>query len=1011
MKFNKNQLEAINYTGSNVLVAASAGGGKTTVLINRLLKRIINDKISLDKIIAMTFTNAAAANMKNRLAKALKERIATADGEKKAYLENELAKLPNARISTIHSFCLDLVKEYYYLLGISYNTTQNIIDEASLKLVKDRILNELIAEYLEKDEALILDLSKAISSETFSFDTLKKAILALYNEANAALDPLAFFEKWHYEKVDSLTDYDQKLLNDYLKLIRSHLKVIIADYEELAAFKNSDSSFYKDIATELEDLLMIEDYPYLLSKLEEALKLGKGDKELIGFNELRSETKTAIDELCRILLKPSHIIKYHNDTVAFKNTLLTLSKELYLRLQKDKKANEWIDFGDFEHYAYQILTKDDHKVAKLYQKHYHEIMIDEFQDTNDTQYTIASLIAKDNLFLVGDIKQSIYRFRGAKPEIMERLLKDPSFKIIHIQNNYRSKANLVALNNALFDKTMNILKDSFHKEDAQIADLDIQKKDLVKVEFDLFSYDKKEEDQKTDEYYQAMLLIERIMKLIKRGKAFKDITVLVRTHSEKIMIKKLFDDYGIPYFIKDNDGYFNSYAIEVILSYIKYLLDPNDRIALYSVLTSTLYNCSNDDLIDFDITENQKFKDDVTVLKEYLTKNIFDEFFIYLLKINAFYLKLDKKEKSNIDLLLTNLNNYQMTTFNKLADFIESTMADQKESAVLEDEKADVVNVMTIHNSKGLEFDTVILYSSNRNQFNEAKETLSFSDQYGIGLKYAFGPYRQSAKTLEVILINENSDLDDIAEYQRLLYVALTRAKNDLYIVDAFKEDTFRGDLRMAMARKGFSSYLLAYDLDEYLKVNKYTELPLVSKLQNVRKETKEPLYKAYEVKTFDEISPSSLEDHPLTLDLDNKKGKEIGTMMHEVMERLDLFDPDKEKILAIHQLDDRSVNNILAIFEDPIFKKALSGNIKREYSFYFKDEDRIVHGFIDFIAFLKDEIIIIDYKSDAVRDETILIDRYKPQLKTYQKVIGEIFGLPPETYIYSFHLHKMIRI
>ena len=288
MKFNKNQLEAINYTGSNVLVAASAGGGKTTVLINRLLKRIINDKISLDKIIAMTFTNAAAANMKNRLAKALKERIATSDGAAKAYLENELAKLPSARISTIHSSCLHLDKEYYYLLGISYNTTQNIIDEASLKLVKDRILNELIVEYLEKDETLILDLNKAISSETFSFDTLKKAILALYNEANAALDPLAFFTKWHYEKADSLKDYHQKLLNDYLKLIRSHLKVIIADYEELAAFKNSDSSFYKDIVKELEGLLMIDDYPYLLSKLEEVLKLGMGDKELIGFNELGS---------------------------------------------------------------------------------------------------------------------------------------------------------------------------------------------------------------------------------------------------------------------------------------------------------------------------------------------------------------------------------------------------------------------------------------------------------------------------------------------------------------------------------------------------------------------------------------------------------------------------------------------------------------------------------------------------------------------------------------------------
>lgn len=1005
MKLNKAQNEAIRTIDTNILVCASAGGGKTTVLVNRLLKRIIEDKISLDDIVAMTFTEAAASNMKNRLAAALKARIKDESENDRLYLKEQLAHLPDARISTIHSFCLSITKEYYYLLGLSKNTCNNIIDEARATAVKTKLLDQIINDHLIKDSEMIKTLGQAISGELFAFENLKKTIDIIYRKANAQTDPIAFFDRFDYSEIENIKQYDSDKMEIYLELLKRRLQAIGENYRELAAFDSVDQDNYRSIADEIEKLQTCNDYACLVNRLQEILFLGKRIKDNPKFNTLREETKDLISDLAKRLMSPASIVKAHNETIPYRKILLLMAKELYLAYQEYKWQNEWIDFDDFEHYAYQILTMKNGAIAAKYKRKFKEIMIDEFQDTNDIQYAIAALIANDNLFLVGDVKQSIYRFRKARPDIMAALSRDPSFKVIHMQNNYRSKANIVEFGNRLFARIMNIGQNAFLKEDAQIADLKEQFEDQAAIEFDLFTYQEKADDQKKDEYYKAHLLLRRIIKEKQKGTNFKDIAVLVRTHNEKIMIRKVFDEYHVPYLIKDNEGYFKSYAIEVIFAYLQYLLD-DDRIAKTAVLAS-LYQLSSDELAAD--TNTDGFIKDGEQLKEYLLKGDIKAFFAYLLKINDFYLHLERRERANIDLLLSRLKSYRIDSFRQLYDLIKESMTAQKENVGISDDDADAVKIMTIHNSKGLEFDTVCLYSSSKNESKENSDNVLIDEKLGLGLKYTRSDKRIAAKTLEVNLILEKNDLDDIFEYERLLYVALTRAKRALYIVDAFKEEEFTSDLRMLLKRKGFSSYLLSAS-DENLKINCCRQLETIAKLPEISQKTSEMFLARYEDQKTVKLSPSAAENTSRILFDHSRSGQDTGTKIHNFLSVINLR-RDFSALGENSELPKSFQNKLSVLFDDPIFQKAIQNEYYQEYPFYQKNDDTIIHGYIDLISFCDDEVIIIDYKTDVLSDEKIFIERYQNQINAYKQAIAQTTARPVKGYIYAFNLNKMIAV
>ena len=1004
INLNKDQQRAVELAGSNILVFASAGGGKTTVLIERLLKRIIKDQISIDKIIAMTFTEAAASNLKNRLLKRLKETINDTDDEiLKDYLLDELSKVSNARISTIHSFCLSIVKEYYYLAGITLKSTTNIIDEVTKNQVIDDILNRIINNHLLNNDLDIMPLLKNLSFELFAFNTLKDMIISLFNKANEKLRPFEYLDNLYLkDDISSFNDLNDEIKEVYLSEIRNYIKAIISEYQKITELDDiDDPSPYLLITDELNKLLKTDDYPLLLEGIKNNLR---GIKAPRG-NEEFKKIKVQIDDLClelsSLLMSSKMIVKTENAARPLNNTLITLASELLKEYDVYKHQNETIDFNDFEHYAYNILTYDNYRIAKEYQNYYKEIMIDEFQDTNDIQFEIASMISNHNLFLVGDIKQSIYRFRGAKPGIMNSLKSNPDFISVNIRNNYRSKTNLVSFNNELFNTVMNINDTAFNEEDFQIADTEKQLTDNIEVRFDNYIGEDINDDTR------ATLLAHRITQEHAKGTAFKDIAVLVRSHNEKINIKKVFDNLHIPYYINDNNGYFNSYAIEILESYLKLIMNHDDRISLYSLLKSVLYNYSDDDLVTINDNPYEYLKDsdfihDYEVLKTHVINNDFIAFFTYFLSINNFYTNyLNTKERTNFDLLINNLEAYHIDSLTALLAYIEATAEKQKENAMSVSMDDDVVRVMTIHTSKGLEFDTVFLYTASDNRFMDTRDPVVFDDRYGMGFRVGFTDYNDRIDTLRRKVINIANNNEDLKEYLRLLYVALTRPKRCLNFIDAYNKDYYPADESLIRARKGFSSIVLSIMKDNpKLELHEHSILPPLTAYDIKTSAIRDIKRYTLSSSEYTTITPSSSESRNITLNL-SPKGMAYGTKLHNLIASADFENID----ISLYP---KAVNNLL---NNDIFKEALKGDYHREYPFYSLLDNEIIHGFIDFVSFMDDRIILIDYKSDNLENDVDFINIYKPQLDGYKKVLERTYNKPVMTYIYSFHLEKMITV
>lgn len=1012
MQLNKDQLEAIKARNTNVVVFASAGAGKTTVLVTRLLERILIDKVPLARILAMTFTEAAASNMKNRLRKRLSEEKTKADADT-AYIDAQLAALENSDISTIHSFCLKIVKEYYYLCGISKKSLDNILDSFKSDEIKNEILDDIIKEELSADRSSLMSLSKAISSEMFTFDDLKKTILKIYDKASNKPDPKAWLNTLFKDDIKKIEDIKDHTL--YLDDLKKHARDIKEAYfKQMMIDDTIDQKIYHSVIDELDALINTSSYQDFAQKATKALaplpKRSKcKDEDYRHYNDIIKDSGST---LAKKMVDPKNIIAIENMARPYIDHLLRLTIAFYDRFLAYKKKHHWLDFNDFEHYAYHILTLDDQKIAKKLRKHYKEIMIDEFQDTNEVQYTIAKLISDNDLFVVGDIKQSIYRFRAAKPYLMRSLRDDQSFKVIDIKENYRSKKNLVDFNNRLFDELMNIDDEAFKAHDKQIAPTHDQSQDSATIDFTFYMAEK--EKAQKEKNAKADLLANKIIKEYQNGTPFSKMCVLTVTNKDKLNIKRAFESYNIPYFIEDKEGYLSSYAIDCLKAVLDYLSDSDDMIALCAILSS-IYGYSDDDLVTF--FKDKKLADDIASdldkLATYLHQNDVVSFFAYLLKINDFYDHLSKNEKANLDYLVDKLKTMSLSSLSNLDDFLASSTQKDSDTAFAQSEDAEVVKVMTIHGSKGLEFDTVFLYSQAR--FNQKDKTDKILiDDDGIGLRFSVNKYRLTYDTLQKKIIALKEQKEEIREYIRLLYVACTRAKRKLIIVDKIDDlIDYRLDKDHLLAsNKGFTSYFMSLAFDD--EAIKFTHVDTIDHQALIKDKTKQKaskrLYYTEDQKIKKTTTPSAHRPY-LTLELEENKGASFGTMVHKVMEEIDLRHFDRDHILEIvPDIDEKAISHILKIKDDPVFKRALKGQVKRELPFYVRDED-VINGVIDFIAIADDSIILIDYKTDNIKSSNDLIARYRDQLTIYKDVLIKAYQKEVEAYIYSFHLDLMVRV
>ena len=1045
-KPNPSQQKAIESRNKNVIVSASAGSGKTALLIERLTRRIIDDRISIDQIVAMTFTEKAAAEMKNRLARSLS--LAYKNNPNDAFLAKQLELLPSAQISTIHSFCLKIIKEFGYLLAINPESTQNIFEDRDIYYIQNKAKDETNHHLMDKyhHSELFINLLNYFGYRIYDFENFSNAYMNLYEIAQVQLDP-----KGYYNEV--LRTYDSTSFNTYPQtiknLILNYLVTIVDDsIEELKGIfdlfdlnPKQHADFY-DWLVQQENLLpqirqsLIDGNFDLAKELTKQLFSTPYQTRRIDYASARTKLINGnYNKLAKFFLSPEDL----TDLKPMVEILIEAAKHYGNLFTQYKKELRGLDFNDIEHYAYQILKHENPIARETYRNQFKEIMIDEFQDTNNYQNEISTLISSgNNLFRVGDVKQSIYGFRNARPEIMMNIIKseDENNETINLTNNYRSSENIIEFGNLLFKNLMNIEGSAMKYEETDVVSIGLEKQKEIDEPVEIHLIDKEQlvhyqdpngilsKDYKISS--SALKVAYYIAQDIKRRKTkdnqlqFKDFTILIRTHARKRELKKAFEDEGIPFYIEDTEGFYHSYSVQDISHFVKFIYNPRDNISLFWVLQSGFINLTENELAALKL----KFKTDILYdkLKEVypnlytrlsnfinLIQNLNDmDKLLTLLSFNNYYQEhLSTQERTNIDLLIQHLHTYLKKENSGLLGFVKEidVNLDTKTSTAMSvSEDDDVVKVHTVHQSKGLEYPVTYFFANRKDNVDQDTKSSFIVHDTGLAMKL---PDFNTLTTQTNLLregIKVQKQYDNIHEEIRNLYVTLTRAKNKLIIVDT-DEEVSEDELTLAklLAGENYMKLILralqnednsTFEIHQNMKIE-----PIISQIKRESHSIKDEI-KADLITSEEVIEPLDPQEFSLSLNLQTQQAMQYGTLLHEL-------------IATNQSSDDPDIQSKLNSFKQhPFTLELMNYPHTHEVPIAYKQDDNIVYGYIDLLVEKDNEIIMVDYKSDQVQNKQQLLTRYQPQMMMYLEGLKLVYPtLPITQYLYSFTLNEFIKV
>ena len=884
MEWTKEQKQAIEEKGSNILVAAAAGSGKTAVLVERIIKKVLKDGIDIDKLLVVTFTNAAAAEMRERVLDAIYKKLD--DNPNSEKLLRQITLLNKASICTIDSFCLDVVRNNFYELE-NLSPNFRIADTTEIELLKQEVIEDLFERKYEEENE---DFTKLIHTYTsYKDDTpLKDLILKIYNYIQSNPFP----EKWLREKIEMFNigeDLDKDFSDTVwgkvlLEEIKEDLTDGITSLESARKllYDNKDLKGYLkiiehdiDMLNNLKANLNNWDNAYEINKVLEFIKWsGKriDSKEKEEAKNIRDSVKDNLKVLDNILVCDSKtanrdIFDMYNILLKLENIILEFGEEF----SKRKRDKNIVDFQDVEHFALKILIKEqdgkieDTLVAKKYQEKYEEIAIDEYQDSNLVQeYILNSVSRKNNIFMVGDIKQSIYKFRQAMPELFiskyktyknkEDKKEEDNLKI-QLFKNFRSRENILYFTNLIFQDIMsdglgdiNYNEDEYlnlgadYKESKENLNTEIDIIDLLEDEEENLKESYKENEENSEDEriedveLEARFVANKIKELIDnkfqvwdrkkekyRDISYKDIVILLRSTSNIASVyEQELLNLDLPVFSDSSQEYLESIEIETIMNLLKIIDNPMQDIPLVSVMRSYIGKFTDNDLVkirlsdkfdNFYICMEKALVDVDSELKEKI-KSFFDKLDMW--RKEQEYLSLDELiwkiywdtgyynycglmpngvlRQANLKMLFQKAKEYESSNFKGLYNFINfidkiKTSSGDMGSAKLIGENDDVVRIMSIHKSKGLEFPVVFLSSTGKQfNFNDLKEDVLLHQDMGIGAKYIDYDMQIKYDTLSKRAIKDKILTETLSEEMRILYVALTRAKEKLFITGISKD-------------------------------------------------------------------------------------------------------------------------------------------------------------------------------------------------------------------------------
>ncbi len=1016
--WTKEQELAIKEEGCNIIVSAGAGSGKTEVLSERVIYKL-KKGIKVNELLILTFTNAAAAEMKARIRKKIKNY---------PELKDNLDLLENAYITTFDSFTLSLVKKYHYVLNVSSHI--NIIDESIISIIKSDFLDEVFVEFYQNPTPYF---QKLIKDFTIKDDKLlKNYLLGIFKNLELKSDLDYYLENYlasHFnEKVI------EENIENYTKLLHAEIYNIENNLMLLENFPYPE--FYDGCVKALTNLINSKTYDEIKQNIMVKLPRRPSNSEDI------KEYKDNIDESLKNLknyLRFTDVKEIYESFAIIKNyiiAILDICKKYFQKLNAYKKEQDLYEFQDVAIMAIQIL-KNNNDIRNEIKNYYQEIFVDEYQDTSELQEEFINLIANNNVYMVGDIKQSIYRFRNASPNIFRekynQYKKEINGKKIDLLKNFRSRNEVLNGINDIFNLVMDdALGGASYKLEHQMnfgnSDY-LQKEDKQDYNLEILNYDN-EDKTFSNEEIEAFIIAKDILNKIEnnykvfdkktknlRKVNYEDFCIIMDRESAFPLYKKIFEYLKVPLTIKASNKLTNELDIMLINNLLGFLLkvskemkDIEFKYYFMSIARSYLFNYDDDKI--FEIIKNDKYEEDEIYKKAYLiSKNIqvMNSYEILDLIIKDFNVYESLIKMNNIEESIIRINNildiaknlsemgYTITMFK---DYLTKMIEGKNEIKYnFNNKNSSSVTIMNIHKSKGLEF-PICYYSGYYKEFNkkDLNDRFVFDSTYGI-----ITPYFKEGINYTILkdLYKEKYHEEDISEKIRLLYVALTRAKEKIIIVSpTFDNDKYVNNLVDFNIRKNYHSF---YDILSSINLNMQKYIKLID--LNTMNLTKDYLYDNEIISSKNDLTksdiiqyktihiPNQVEENKHAskiingiIDKENNAILKKGTLLHKYFEQTDFLNiaydnPYRKQIEAF-------VKKLNITKDTLIFK---------EHEFIYEDDNTFYNGIIDLVLVEDDIVKIIDYKLKNIDDE-----HYLDQLNVYYDYMKTVTNKQIKLYLYS---------
>lgn len=892
VQFTPDQQKVIDLHNRNILVSAAAGSGKTAVLVERIIQMVCNENqpVDIDRLLIVTFTNAAAAEMRERISLGIAAQVEKYP--ESAHIERQATLLHNALITTIDSFCLYLIKNHFHEIGL--DPAFRVADEGEIKLLKQEIMDALLEDSFEASEEGFLE-----CVEFFCPSGKEKALEELIKRLHEFASSHPWPNQWLTESkkaydIESVEELEASPLGQYALYYLKQMVLGCAEtFAKVVALTHEPDGpyMYGELAEEeLEKLQKLAECEHLrdwevglsafvfgrLSPKKDASV--NEDKKALA-KDLRDDVKSTLKKLQErffgtLLETTIGQIKACRKPV---DTLVELTLEFGRRLQEKKQEKRILDFSDMEHYALDILFCEEEgkivpsKVALEYREYFWEILIDEYQDSNLVQELLLQVISGEddgnyNRFMVGDVKQSIYKFRQARPELFMEKYKgysseESACQRIDLNRNFRSRSSVLDTTNHVFERLMSDEVGGIAYDDkaalyagAEYPTYKDSISELLLLEKPTDGTEEKEAEgrmlaKKIKELKQTHLVTDKETKAL-RPVQYKDMVILLRaTSGWDEAFKKALEAEGIPVYITSKTGYFAATEVQELLQFLRVLVNPRQDIPLFGVMKSIFGGFTEEEIAmlrsqdkSLSLWEgvqqaagegDEKCASFLTTMEKYRSYTVYMpirellqtivEDFAYLHYVMA--LPAGSKRKANVEMLFNKASDFAKTSYYGLFHFVryieqlEKYDVDYGQEEML-DESADVVRIMSIHKSKGLEF-PVTFVAGLAKSFNLMDVNKSFLMDMDLGVATDYVNIRERYKVKSFLRSVMAAKLkeDTLAEELRVLYVALTRAKEKLILTATLEDAVECWEQRnpKGIDRMTFADFLSAGSLLDFL--------------------------------------------------------------------------------------------------------------------------------------------------------------------------------------------------